>query len=119
MQDFKKLQTWQKAHLLAIAVYKISSTFPGYELYGLTSQIRRSCVSIPTNIAEGCGKDGNTEFGRFLQIAQGSASELEYQLLLANDLNYINQDDYKNISKQVSEVRRMLNSFSQKLKTKN
>ena len=117
MQDFRKLQTWQKAHLLAIAVYKITSTFPGHELYGLTSQVRRSCISIPTNIAEGCGRDGNAELGRFLQIAQGSASELEYQLLLANDLNYINQEDYKNLSKQVNEVRRMLNSFSQKLKT--
>lgn len=119
MQDFRKLQTWQKAHLLAITVYKISSTFPGHELYGLTSQVRRSSVSIPTNIAEGCGRDGNTELGRFLQIAQGSASELEYQLLLANDLEYIKQEDYENLSKQVNEVRRMLGSFTRKLKTNN
>ena len=86
MQDFKKLTVWQKAHLLTVAAYKATEAFPKDELYGLTSQIRRACISIPANIAEGCGREGKVEFNRFLQIALGSATELEYHLLLAYDL---------------------------------
>jgi four helix bundle protein len=81
MQDFKNLVTWQKAHSLAIVIYQATANFPKDELYGLTSQIRRSCTSIPANIAEGCGREGNSDFGRFLQISIGSASELKYHLL--------------------------------------
>ena len=81
MKDFRRLVVWQKAHLLTVAVYEAIAGFPKDELYGLTSQIRRACVSIPANIAEGCGRDGEAEFGRFLQIAQGPASELEYHVL--------------------------------------
>ena len=83
MQDFRQLKVWRKAHSLALAIYKGTVRFPRTELYGLTSQIRRACVSIPANIAEGCGRGGDPELGRFLQIAMGSASELEYHLLLA------------------------------------
>jgi len=119
MQDFKKLSTWQKAHYLAIQVYKATESFPKEELYGLTSQIRRACVSIPSNIAEGCGRQGNADFARFIQISQGSASELEYQLLLAHDLNYLDDDGYEILDKQANEVRRMLNTFSQRLRSNN
>jgi four helix bundle protein len=80
MQDFKKLSVWQKAHILTLEVYKTTSGFPKEETYGLTSQIRRACSSIPSNIAEGCGRKGNVELSRFLQIAVSSASELQYQI---------------------------------------
>ena len=85
-------------------------------MYGLTSQIRRSCASIPANIAEGCGRGGDAELARFLQIAMGSASELEYHLLLAHDLGFLNDSVYDELTREVSEVKRMLTSFLQKLK---
>jgi four helix bundle protein len=82
MKDFHALKVWQKAHQLTLAVYQVTATFPREELYGLTSQLRRSCSSIPANLAEGCGRNGDAEFARFSCIAMGSASELEYHLLL-------------------------------------
>jgi four helix bundle protein len=85
MRDFRELKVWHKAHQLTLAVYSATKTFPRDELYGLTSQIRRAAVSIGANIAEGAGKNSPAEFGRFLQIALGSASELEYHLLLSGD----------------------------------
>ncbi len=88
-------------------------------MYGLTSQIRRSCASIPANIAEGCGRDGTAELARFLQIAMGSASELEYHILLAHDLALLNTELYSQLTKEVTEVKRMLTSFIQKLRTNN
>ncbi len=90
MKDFRDLQVWEKAHQLTLSAYKVTSGFPKEELYGLTSQIRRCAVLIAANIAEGCGKRGNGEFQRFLSIAAGSASELEYEFLLARDLKFIN-----------------------------
>jgi four helix bundle protein len=81
MKDFRQLKVWEKSHQLALAVYKITKEFPKEELYGLTSQIRRASMSIPTTIAEGCGRNTNKEFARFLQIAMGFASETEYQLI--------------------------------------
>ena len=89
MKDFHELKVWQKAHQLTLAVYRMTATFPREELYGLTTQLRRSCSSIPANLAEGCGRNGDAEFARFCCIAMGSASELEYHLLLARDLNLI------------------------------
>ncbi len=90
--------------------------FPRDELYGLTSQIRRSCASIPANIAEGCGRGGDGEFARFLQIAMGSASEIEYHLLLASDLKFLDGSNYERLATEVTEVKRMLTSLIQKLK---
>jgi four helix bundle protein len=89
MQDFRELQVWRKAHRLTLAVYRATAGFPREELYGLTGQIRRSCSSIPANLAEGCGRSGDSDFARFCSIAIGSASELEYHLLLAKDLHLI------------------------------
>ena len=83
MQDFKKLQVWAKSHDLTLRMCELTSQFPREEIYGLTSQIRRACASIPTNIAEGCGRKSSADFARFLQIAMGSASETEYLILLA------------------------------------
>lgn len=116
MRDFKSLQVWQKAHQLTLAVYAESMAFPKEEQYGLTSQMRRCAVSIPSNIAEGCGRDGDVELARFLQIAMGSASELEYQLLLARDLDYIGADTHMVLEQALVEVKRMLNSFIQRVR---
>lgn len=116
MRNFRELQVWKKAHQLTLMVYKYTKKFPKEELYGLTSQIRRSCVSIPANIAEGCGKSGDAELARYFQIATGSASELEYHLLLAHDLGLVTTADYEILDREVSEVKRMLTSFIKKLK---
>jgi four helix bundle protein len=85
-------------------------------MYGLTSQIRRACISIPANISEGCGRNSDTELARFFQIAMGFASELEYHLLLAHDLGYINNMIYDELNKELIEVKKMLSSFIKKLK---
>ena len=116
MKDFRKLNVWQKAHLLALRTYRATADFPRDELYGLTTQVRRACVSIPANIAEGCGREGEAEFGRFLQIALGSASELEYHLFLAFELRFLNDKEYELLNSQVSEVKRMLTALIKKLK---
>lgn len=116
MRDFRELKVWEKGHRLTLAVYKSTASFPRDELYGLTSQIRRSCSSIPANIAEGCGRTGDAELARFLSIAMGSASELEYHLLLAHDLNLLETTQYKRLTREATEVKRMLTSFMQKLK---
>lgn len=119
MRDFRGLKVWEKAHELTLAAYKATAVFPKDELYGLTSQIRRASVSIPANITEGCGRDGDAEFARFLQIAMGSASEVEYHFLLARDLGFLDSAAYIQLSQQVVEVKRMLASFIQKLKAEN
>ena len=103
MQNFKSLKVWQKSHELTLAIYKATANFPKDELYGLTSQIRRACASIPANIAEGCGRTGKAELARFLQVAMGSASELEYHLLLAHDLGLLRDGEYKLLENQAVE----------------
>jgi four helix bundle protein len=117
MRDFKQLQVWEKAHHLVIEVYKVTKQFPAEELYDLTSQTRRAAASIPTNIAEGCGRDSEGDFRRFLQISMGSASELEYHFLLAKDLNFFDEKTYLRLEQQILEVKRMLAGFLKKLKT--
>jgi four helix bundle protein len=116
VKDFRELKVWQKAHQLTLAVYHVTTGFPREELYGLTSQIRRSCSSIPANLAEGCGRNGDAEFARFCSIAAGSASELEYHLLLARDLDLIDDRDHQDLAEQTMEVKRMLTALLQKLK---
>ena len=111
MKDFRSLKVWERAHQLVLAVYQATKTFPRQEMYGLTNQIQRAAVSIPTNIAEGCGKSGDIDFSRYLQIAMGSSSELEYQLLLAHDLNYLSDEVYQSLSNQLIEIRKMLNTL--------
>lgn len=116
MKDFRKLDVWKKAHQLTLAAYRTTAGFPRREVYGLTNQIRRSCASIAANIAEGCGRQGDAEFGRFLQIAMGSASELEYHLLLAHDLGILDESGHRQLSDGAVEVKRMLASLIRKLK---
>ena len=115
MKDFRDLKVWEKAHHLAVSVYRATVSFPSEEKYGLTSQLRRSAASIPSNIAEGCGRGGDRELARFLQIAMGSASELEYQLLLCRDLGLFQDSVYKELEKPTIEVKRMLTSLIRKL----
>ena len=116
MQSFRSLKVWEKSHRLTLDIYAFSKTFPREEVYGLTSQMRRASASIGMNIAEGCCRKGNVEMARFLQIAMGSASELEYQLLLAYDLEYLQNPAYERLSTQAIEVKRMLSSLMQKVK---
>ena len=111
------MKVWEKSHQLTLEVYKITKMFPRDERFGLTSQTRRASASIPANIAEGCGRRGAKEFDRFLQIAMGSASELEYHFLLARDLDFLNDSDYERLAEKVTEIKRMLTSFIQKLTT--
>jgi four helix bundle protein len=115
IKDFPHLLVWEKAHRLTLAAYKATSKFPGHELYGLTSQMRRCAASIAANIAEGCGKRGNGEFQRFLNIATGSASELEYHFLLAKDLGLLKEVEYVALNDSIIEVKRMLASLVRKV----
>jgi len=115
VKDFHDLHVWERSHKLTLAIYAATLRFPREELYGLTSQIRRCAVSIGANIAEGCGKIGNNEFQRFLQIAAGSASELDYELLLAKDLGYLTAPDYSRIANELSQIRKMMSSLLRKV----
>lgn len=108
MRDFKELKVWEKAHKLVLEVYRITKQFPEDEKYGIISQIRRAVVSVPTNIAEGCGFDSDKEFARFLRIASGSISEVEYLLLLSKDLEYIDEINWNEMKKEVIIIRKML-----------
>jgi four helix bundle protein len=115
MKDFRELNVWQKAHELTLVVYRVTASFPRDELYGLTSQLRRASASVPANLAEGCCRAGDAEFARFCSIAMGSASELEYHLLLAKDLKLIPSKDSEELDRRTTEVKRMLTSLLQKL----
>lgn len=115
MKDFKDLRVWSKAHALTIGVYKMTRAFPREELFGLTSQIRRSASSIGANIAEGSGRRSDGELTRFLHIARGSAGELEYHLLLAHDLELLSDTAHAALSKQTDEVQSMLTALIQQV----
>lgn len=108
MQDCRQLRVWQHSHQLTLDIYRITASFPKVERYGLVSQIRRAATSVPSNIAEGCRRGSNPDFARFLQIALGSANEVDYQLLLARDLGYLEEEAYGAIGSSAASVRRML-----------
>lgn len=107
MQDFENLKVWQKAHALAIDVHRIAGSIPRTDGMALTAQLRRSALSVPSNIAEGAGKGGDGEFRRYLQISMGSASETAYQLLVARDLGFIDTATCDDLTSRIAEVRRM------------
>ncbi len=115
MQSYRKLKVWSKSHDLTIKIYKITESFPDSEKYGLSSQMRRSAYSIPTNIAEGVERNSNSVFLNFLNISLGSANELEYQILLAKDLNYIDCDKFNELNHEIGEIRAMLISLESKI----
>ena len=115
MKDFQTLKVWHKAHNLTIRIYQTTKSFPKEEIYGLTSQIRRASSSIGANLAEGCGRNTDKELARYVQIAQGSAYEVEYHLLLARDLNYLDKQTYEEYKTAILEIQKMLRSFRDKL----
>jgi len=116
MRDFREIRVWEKSHLLVLEVYAATNDLPREEIYGLTAQLRRCSASIPANIAEGCGREGDAELRRFMLIAMGSSSELEYQLLLAHDLGFLTADTYRKLSLKTQEIKRMLSPFINKLR---
>lgn len=115
MRDFRKLSVWAKSHSLALLIYRFTASYPNEELYGLTSQMRRSASSIPSNVAEGCGRNTQPQFAQFLNIAFGSASELEYQIILSKDLGFIDGNSFKELSQKTTEVKKMLFSLLEKV----
>ena len=117
MRNYRDLKTWHKAHKLTLELYKASRQFPKEKMYGLTSQLRRSASSIGANLAEGCGRQTNAEFARFVRISMGSASELDYHLLLSRDLGFLEADAYEHASKSLIEVRKMLASLLSTVET--
>ena len=110
MQDFRNLEVWNKAHKLTLDIYRLTEAFPRTEVFGLSIQLRRGAASIATNLAEGCGR-AQAEFGRFVQIAFGSACEIEYQLLLSRDLELITSEQYEAVIARLLDVKRMLNGL--------
>ncbi|MEQ1642878.1 MAG: four helix bundle protein [Pyrinomonadaceae bacterium] len=117
MKDFRTLKIWEKAHRLTLDIYAATKAFPKEEFFGVTSQIRRATSSIPANIAEGCGKGSDADFSRFLQIAFGSACEVEYHLILSRDLGYLTALQYANLNDNLISTKRMLAALIGKIKS--
>ena len=115
MGDFRKLAVWKRAHGVALAVYRVTGRFPGTQRFTLTSRLQRAAVSICSNIAEGCGRQGDAELRRFLRIARGSANELECQLLLAKDLGCLETDEWQTLNRDVRSLSRLLFRLSDAL----
>jgi len=116
LQDFRNLKVWERSHQLALALYRASAVLPAAEQYTLTPQLRRSAIFVPSLIAEGCGRGSDSDFRRFLQMAMGSASELEYQLLLARDLSYLDPQTCDELNTLLLEVKRMLTALITRLR---
>jgi four helix bundle protein len=116
MQNYKDLKVWEKAHHFVLKVYTVSKGFPKQEVYSLTNQVRRCASSIPANIAEGCGKNSQKDLGNFLNIALGSANEVEYLLILLADLEYLKKEDYLSLNDNVNEIKAMLISLIHKVR---
>jgi four helix bundle protein len=118
LKNYKDLKVWQKSYELCLEIYRITSKFPKEEIYGLTSQIRRSVVSIPSNIAEGYGRRTTTDYIRMLYISYGSVCELETQILLAGDLSFIEKGELGKLKKNITEIERMLKALIKSLENK-
>ena len=116
INSYRDLLIWQKSFFLVIEIYKITSSFPKEELYGLTSQIRRTSVSIPSNIAEGFGRNSTGDYKRFLQISLGSLYELQTQVEICSRLNYLSNEHYTDIQQKAFELEKMINSMISKIK---
>jgi len=117
MQNYKDLKVWEKAHLFTLNVYEETKTFPKEEMYSLTNQLRRAASSVPANIAEGCGKNGNIGLAHFLNIALGSSNEAEYFLILSKDLNYLKEEKFQQLYNLINEVKGMLIALINKVRT--
>jgi len=119
MRNFRKYQVWELGHQITLDVYKLTTNFPKDEQYGLTSQMRRASSSVPANIAEGCERESEAEFKRFLVIASGSATELEYFLILVKDLNFISEENINELVGKVDQLKRSLNKLISKINATN
>jgi len=117
MRNYRDLIVWERSHKFVLMLYGLTDEFPRHEVFGLTSQIRRAAVSIPTNLAEGCGRLGDGDMGRFVKIAMGSASELDYLILLAADLGYFSESKHTEVAYELREIRRMLTGFFKQLRS--
>ncbi|NND61815.1 MAG: four helix bundle protein [Flavobacteriaceae bacterium] len=115
MRDFKKYDIWKLSHELTLSIYKLTDSFPSAEKFGLISQIRRSSASIPTNISEGCGRDTDADFNRFLSIALSSATETEYLLILSKDLNHLKDNEFEKFDQRINTIKRKIYTLKQKL----
>lgn len=115
VRNYRELRVWQEAHAMTLQIYRVTKLFPADELYGLRSQLRRAASSIGANLAEGCGRMSSADFGRFVRMAMGSASEVDYHLLLATDLGYVERKSATRIEQQLMSVRKMLTVLDQKL----
>ena len=116
MKDFKNLKVWQKGIKLVVEIYKTSKKFPQEELYGLTSQMRRSAISIPSNIAEGSGRNSDKDFNRFLEFSLGSSFELETQIIIAHELEFLTNEEFFDLSDKVQEEQKMITGLQKSLK---
>jgi len=116
MKDYRDLKVWEKSHQAVLRIYDLTRSFPEEELFGVTSQLRRAAVSVPTNIAEGCGRGTDADFARFLQMGMGSASETDYLVLLSKDLGYLSEANYMPLQASISEVKRMLTGLLSKVR---
>jgi four helix bundle protein len=115
MHNFKELNSWKEAKDLSLLIYKVTSKFPASEIYGITSQIKRAVISIPSNIAEGAGRNSNKDFSRFIAIALGSAFELETQLIIANELAFIKDKTFEDLILKLNKIQKMLINFQKHL----
>ena len=115
-RDFRDLEVWRRAHALTLAIYRSTATFPDGERFGLTSQLRRSTASISTNIAEGKARSGSKPFAAFIDIAAGSAAEVDYLLLLAHDLGYLPSEQLAVLGDEIDQIRRMLSGLRASLR---
>lgn len=116
MKDFRKLQAWKKSHELVLQIYKLTEKSPSKEVYGLTAQLRRAAISIPTNIAEGYGRTTDAEIARFIDISSGSVNEVDYLLFLAMELKYTVKAEVENMTEKLIETRKMLTAFAKTLR---
>jgi len=117
MKDFKKLQIWELGHKLTLDVYAITFKFPREEMFGLTSQLRRAVSSVPTNIAEGCGRNSNADIAHFIQIGIGSLYETEYHIILAHDLGYISNETFIDVSNRINELRMKMIKYNERVRS--
>jgi four helix bundle protein len=115
MHNFKELKVWKAGIELTKVIFQVTRSFPTEERYGLTYQIIRSAISIPSNIAEGCGRISNKDFKHFLTIALGSSFELETQIIIAKEFNYINEEELNDISSQIIEIQKMIYGLQKSL----
>ena len=116
MQDFKKLKVWQRSHALVLNIHKLTKLFPPEERYDLVPQLRRAAKSVPTNIAEGCKRESQLEFARFLNIAEASLSETEYHILLSHDLDYLPKEKFEALANEIDQISRMLSGLRKRIK---